>query len=253
MHSYFNPIIQSIPFGDIYAYDSANLYKIEHAEEIAHQQLKDFLEKVKEKAGKELWEAVKTEYLIKSGYPESDILAYAGEHHPRLIVMGRGGEPEGIMGSVCADVANNAHVPVLVIPADAPTKTIEEYKKVVYATNFDEKDFVTIEKLMGLLEPFDIQLTCVHVGEPRKTGWDYARIEGMKGVLKHKYCDKDFECSILEGTDIAQTLESYIKENQVDLLALTTHKRNLLARLFNPSLARKMLFHGHTPVLIFHA
>ena len=47
--------------------------------------------------------------------------------------------------------------------------------------------------------------------------------------------------------------DKFIHENNIDIISLTTHKRNIFARLFNPSIARKMVFHTETPMLVFHA
>ena len=43
-----------------------------------------------------------------------------------------------------------------------------------------------------------------------------------------------------------------IKDNQIDIIALTSYKRNIFARLFNPSIARKMIFHSDTPLLVMN-
>jgi nucleotide-binding universal stress UspA family protein len=40
--------------------------------------------------------------------------------------------------------------------------------------------------------------------------------------------------------------------NQIDIISLTTHRRNLFARIFSPSIARKMLFHTDTPMLVLN-
>ncbi|WP_167610659.1 universal stress protein [Maribellus sediminis] len=255
MHSFINPIIHSIPYSDIYAFDSSALFKIEHAEENANKDFKKFIKKLNKEVGEEVWNSIQTDYIIKSGYAEEDILAYARKNHPRLIVVGSGGDnyPQGIVGSVTADIMYNANVPVLVIPKDTPDKKVTEINNVMYATNFDEKDFVAIDKLLNLLEPFDIKLTCAHVGEPRRNSWDLARLEGMKELLQKKYEKKNFTCMLLEGNEVLETIESYIKNAGIDMLSLTTHKRNMIARLFNPSFARKMVFHSNTPLLVFHA
>ncbi len=255
MHSFINPIIHAIPYSDIYAFDSTALFKIEHAEETAHKEFKKFIKKLAKDVGESKWHDLQTDYIIKSGYAEDDILAYSRKNVPRLIVVGSGGEnyPHGIVGSVTADIMYNANVPVLVVPKDTPKKNLAAISNVLYATNFDEKDFVAIDKLLNLLEPFSIKLTCVHVGEPRRNGWDLARLEGMKELLRKKYETKNFQCLLLEGSDLLESIEKYIAASDIDMLSLTTRKRNMIARLFNPSFAREMVFHSKTPLLVFHA
>mgnify|MGYP002091299224 CR=1 FL=1 len=41
-------------------------------------------------------------------------------------------------------------------------------------------------------------------------------------------------------------------DNQIDIITLTSYKRNIFARLFNPSIARKMIFHSDTPLLVIN-
>ena len=51
---------------------------------------------------------------------------------------------------------------------------------------------------------------------------------------------------------VAKGLDQYIKDNQIDIITLTSYKRNIFARLFNPSIARKMIFHSDTPLLVIN-
>jgi len=253
MHCYINPVIHSIPFSDIYAYDSSLLAKMEYSEENANKEFQKFVTKMSKEIGVERWKSVAPEFIIKSGYPDDDILAFAGKYHSQLIVMGSGGSnsPYGTLGSIAADIMYNSPVPVLIVPEATAEETLNNFSSVLYATNFDEKDFATVDKLMLLLKPFKIKLKCVHVGQPHGDGWDMARLEGMKDVLHEKYKDFEFQCHLIVGRDILESLEKYMKEEKVDIISLTTHKRNMITRLFNPSLAKRMVFHTKTPLLVF--
>jgi nucleotide-binding universal stress UspA family protein len=255
LHCYINPLIHSIPFSDVYAYDPTLLVKMEYAEQNANEKFQKFMARLSKAIGKKKWEEVTSEFIIKSGYPDEDILAYSEKHNSELIVMGRGGTAEyaETVGSVAVDVIYNSRVPVLVVPEDSKTRELKEFSKVLYTTNFDEKDFAAIDKLVALLKPFDMKLVCAHVGQPKGNGWDVARLEGMKEVLQKKYKTKDFECKLVVGDDLLASLEKVIDEQKIDILSLTTHKRNMISRLFNPSFARKMVFHTKTPLLVFHA
>lgn len=255
MHCYINPVIHSIPFSDIYAYDSSLLAKMEYSEENANNEFQKFVTKMAKEIGQEKWKTVAPEFIIKSGYPEDDILAFAVKHHSQLIVMGSGGKnaPYGTLGSIAADIMYNATMPVMIVPENTPKEILDNITSALYATNFDEKDFTSLDKLMLLLKPFKIKLKCVHVGQPHGDGWDFARLEGMKDVLHEKYKGFEFECKLIVGRDILESIEKYIKEEKIDIISLTTHKRNMITRLFNPSLAKRMVFHTNTPLLVFHS
>ncbi len=253
MHCYINPLIHSVPYADVYVYDSTLLTRIDNAEKNANDNFKKFIRKLSSEIGKEAWKTVKSEFIIKPGYADEDILAYAHENNSMLIVMGTGGGNESAVGSITADIIYNAKVPVLVVPEKYREKELGEFKRILYATNFDEKDFIAIEKLVRILKPFAIKVFCIHVAKDEYSDWDKARLEGMKELLKSKYAKKDFDCRLLQGDDMLKTFDKFIKDENIDVISLTTHRRSLVSRLFNPSLARKMVFHSQTPLLIFHA
>ncbi len=255
MHSYINPLIHSIPFSDVYAYDSTLLTKVEYSEKNANKKFQEFISKMANEIGKEKWETITTEFIIKSGYADEDILAYAQENNSQLIVMGSSGNSAQTktIGSTTVDVMYNASVPVLIVPESTPEKELKHFSTILYATNFDGKDFVAIDKLMSILYPFDIKLVCAHVGQPSGDGWDLAKLNGMKDILKEKYRSEAFECRLVVGNNTLDSIEHFIEDEKIDILSLTTHKRNMISRLFNPSLAKKMVFHTNTPLLVFHA
>ena len=254
MHCYINPVVHSIPYSDVYVYDTALLLQMEDTEKNANKELRQFVSDLSEGIGKEKWETVTSEFIIKAGYADEDILAYAHKNKSELIVVGTGQtKQQNVVGSITADIIYNAKVPVLVIPEQTQVKSVEQIKRVLYATNFDDKDFAVIDKLIRLLKPFDVQVVCVHVGREKSRDWEKAKLEGMKDVLKQKYSDSEFACHLLIGEKTADKIEKFIGEEAIDILSLTTHKRNMISRLFNPSFARKMVFHTHTPLLVFHA
>jgi nucleotide-binding universal stress UspA family protein len=61
------------------------------------------------------------------------------------------------------------------------------------------------------------------------------------------------ECQLLEGDDTVGQLEEFTKARKIDLIALTNRKRNLIARLFNPGLTRKLIHQSSIPLLVFRA
>lgn len=255
IHSFVNPLIHSIPFSDVYAYDSALLLRIEYAEENANKRFQEFISQIADEIGKKKWEEVTSEFIIKPGYADEDILAYSQKNDSQLIVMGSSGNSPQTetVGSVTADVMYNARVPVLIVPESTPEQDLEHFSTILYATNFDEKDFVALDKLMSILYPFEIKVVCAHVGKPTDNGWNLAKLNGMKDFLKNKYRSEAFECQLIIGDDTLDSLEHFIEDEKIDILSLTTHKRNMISRLFNPSLARRMAFHSNTPLFVFHA
>ena len=255
-HVYPNPIVYSVPFSDVYAFDSGLTLHLETAEKNAQANMEQFLKKLIQHFGRESWNKLETEYIIKAGDARDDILSYAHKNRVMLIVMGtqgKAGSEFDIIGSVTAEIISSARLPVLAIPPGTPTEIAKNFKKILYATNFDEKDFAAIDKLMRIIAPYRVSISCLHVSRHEEPVWDIARLEGMKDILKNKYKSHAFDCQLINGDDILAELEKYISINQIDVLALTTHKRSMFSRIFNPSIARRMAFHTNVPLLVFHA
>ena len=256
IHSYSSLYPYTIPYGDPFIGESNYLYTVKIREENTRKNFEEFIARLKAEVGEELWKAADPEYIIKGGEADDDILNYSAKYRPRVIIMGIKGEENdkyGLIGSVTSYVISEAKVPILAIHEDSGVIMDNQVKSVMYATNFDDKDFISIHKLIGLLKPFDVKIYCVHVGLQKDHNWDSARLKGMRQLMNEKYEGLEISCDFIESRDVLQGIENYIKENNIDVIALTTHKRNMLRRLFNPGLARKMVFHTKTPVFVFHA
>lgn len=255
-HSSPQPEFLTIPYSDVIVYDSALYLNYEMTEKETSEKFENFLNEMTARIDALRWKKARPEYIVKIGDAEDDILAYLDIHPPKLVVMGiRGGDAQSdhLMGSTTAGVIVNARVPVLAIPEKTPDNWLQDFKRVAYATNFDSNDFMAIDRLMKLLTPFHAKVMCLHVDQGNSPQLDEARLQGMKEALCEKYPDASFECHLVQNRSFPDAVDHFIKEKEIDVLALTTHKRNLLTRLFNPSITRKMVLHTKTPLLVFHA
>lgn len=213
------------------------------------KQLKAYLEK-------EEFANVKISFELDKGVPEDQILKYSNTYKPGVIVMGTRGRAQGavnLIGSVTKKIIQKATVPVFVIPKQSIFLGINYINRVLYATNFDESDFKTLRKLMNLIRPFDMKIYCVHIATEQDDPLVVAKMDSLKEHFQKEFDDYSLTCDIMERKDVFQGLEDYIDEKDIDMIALTTHKRGIIEKLFNPSLAKRMLFHTNIPLLVFHS
>lgn len=255
-HSTPQPEFLTIPYSDVIVYDSALFVNYEMTEKATTKRFESFLSELTSQIDYLRWKKAKPEYIVKIGEADDDILSYIKLHPPKMVVMGiRGGDArsEDLMGTTTAGVIFNTKVPVLAVPESAGDKWLQNFKTVVYATNFEAHDFIAMDKLLRLVEPFKCRVICLHVNQGNSNELDEAMLEGMRQALCEKYPDAVFDCKLVQNTNLPEAIDKFIQENQIDVLALTTHRRNLLTRFFNPSVARKMILHTKTPILVFHA
>lgn len=255
-HSTPQPEFLTIPYSDVIVYDSALFLNYEVTEKATTKKFETFLTELTAKIDYSRWKKAKPEYIVKVGEPDDDILSYIQLHPPQMVVMGiRGGDAHSgdLIGSTTAGVIFNTKVPVLAVPEIARDNWLENFKTVVYATNFEAHDFIAMDKLLRLVKPFNCKVICLHINQGNEYELDEAMLEGMREALCEKYPDAVFDCRLVHDKDLPGAIDRFIQENKIDVLALTTHRRNLLTRFFNPSVARKMVLHSKTPILVFHA
>jgi hypothetical protein len=149
-------------------------------------------------------------------------------------------------------VIENTTVPVLALPSGT-VKTISEIKSVLYATDFDPSDYSALNRLIQMMAPFKIKIHCVHICFVEKKPWDPVKLDELKASFLNEYKGINISFHNIISDNILTGLETYIRENQIDALAVTTHKRNLLEKIFIPSVSHKIYKETGKPLLVFHA
>lgn len=255
MHVYYNPVVNSMPLTDTYYYQVNMDEVIREIEVRAKSNMEEFYKDLKDKIEKDKIEGVKIDYALVRGIASEEIILESESYNPDVIIIGTRGQGEkenDLIGSVTAKIIEDTKVPVLVIPEDSLYQGIATIN-ILYATNFDDSDYRAIQKLMNIISPFDIRLFCVHIGTIDSNVWDKVKMDSLKEKLKTQYADYEIECSIIEEDDFLKGIQELIRVKKIDIISLVTHKRSLLSKLLNPSLARKVLFHTNIPFLVFHS
>lgn len=254
LNVYFNPIINTLPFSEAYIYDANLDQMLADTEEQAKTDMKEFIARFKERASK-AGADLQIKHKLVRGVAEDEIVRFSDEYKPTLIILGTRGKDRkaaDLIGSVTAEVMELARVPVLAVPEDFNFQGIDHIKNVLYATNFEESDFVALNKLERIVKPLDVTIHFVHVGPDAGSTWTKVKLEGLRTYTKDRFPNSSIVCDYIESEDFWIGLESYIRKKKIDIISLTARRRNLLTRLFNPSVAKRMLFHTNTPMLVFH-
>lgn len=171
-------------------------------------------------------------------------MAKQGEYD--LIVMGTKGERgalERFLGSVTTDVMMKAACPVLAIPSETSFRPVSH---IAYATAFEPSDEHAVERLMELAGMLAAQVHFVNVN----TMTEKRYIQDIEIAKDFPFNFSDF--SVVHNPSIQEGLEEYIRERNIDWLALFIPQRRLWERLFHSSFSKKMTFHTSLPLLVFH-
>lgn len=250
------------PIGSPNSYLESFAFQLNLDEVIAEIELetKNSLQSFKERLTKIIKQkgikGVDISYDLYKGNSVDTILNYAEGYKPGLIVMGtRGSEIEGFasFGSVTADIIQKAKLPVIAVPKTYDASKFMTPKRILYATSFDDIDYSALRKLITLVKPFDSRIYCVHSSLSKNDPLDNSQLRKIRDYMYKTMDTYKFECKILKSSNINLAINDFIVDHDIDVLALTHHKKAFLRRLFEPSLTRKFLFHINIPLLIFNA
>lgn len=256
MHVYFSPVyMPNLQYAtEGFGFPLELEMGIKHVLDAVHNQLNGLTDRIKEKIGKGEFPDVKYTCLLREGVPEEEILHYARTEKPLIIIMGTRGKGEkemDLIGSVTAEIIDRSPTFVYAIPKSARQKNFKEIHKVAFITNFDQRDLVAFDSLITTFKDYNFEISFLNLNsDEQKRTWNEIKLAGIKEYFKKQYPQLAIGYSVIPEDNLLGNLDDYVKENQIDVLCISNYKRNVFARLFNPSIARKMLFHTHTPILV---
>ncbi|RPH31435.1 MAG: hypothetical protein EHM93_13540 [Bacteroidales bacterium] len=256
VHVFNSPMVDMIPFTDAASIqiDIDISYNVLHNN--AKKKLIKFYDDLKIFADKLKLNKIKIGYSLVEGYAAYGIIEMSQRYKPGIIVMGTKGDgyrSSELVGSVASEVSDETQIPLLVIPEAAVMKGVDEVKNVLYATNFDSCDFKAIRKLISITSAFHVNLYCLHVSTEPDMAIQQAKMNSLKAYFKEVSPKIRVECTLVHGKDVVKEFRSYMAEKNISLVALTVLKRNLIYKMLNPSITKRMLYQSDVPVLLFHA
>ena len=223
---------------------------IENAREMMH----DFRQKLDVYLMEHTLSDIPVNAELIGGVAEEAILVFASTGKFDLLLVGvKGkGSAENWLGSFLVEIINKSRIPVLAIPGNV-TYRKSMFKRLMYATNFDKSDGKAIRELIKIAWPLETHISIVHIDDTPDNpfiNYDLAHFE-EKYIGEVGSVNMDFD--LIVNKNLARGIENYIAEHEIDILSVTSHKRNLITALFRPSLTKELLFRLEIPMLIFHA
>jgi len=195
---------------------------------------------------------------LYAGFILESILKASDDLGADLVVMGTLGDSgamEKLFGSVTAAVIGKTKIPVLVIPLMAEWSLP---KKILFAINDFDEDPGRIDMLIRIADLFNAEIEiAVFIDEDTADAAEY--MEKARGIsfyedkINDHFGSHKIKATRLYGSKLQDSLDDYIKSQQADILAMVTHKRNLLEQIFTLSITKKISYHTDIPLLVLPA
>src|SRR5687768_9120436 len=179
-------------------------------------------------------------HVLEEGAPVSAILRTANKNKADLIVMGTTGAgkmEQFFFGTVCGKVLEEAHCPVVVVPVSAEFDGIIDH--IAVATNFTKEDATLIEALRKFRDVMGCHLHIIHIDTNQNGSSD----DEMKSFCEQWQHDKNITKHCVAHNDVNEGLDNFVREKDIDLLALLSHRRGWFEELFQKNRAKELSFH----------
>lgn len=242
LHTFSLPIVdtQAMPINYAMIYDSVELANFDH--------FKEKIPKLREIAEKHRAGKVVLNHILMDGDLIYSIKKVIKQENIDFVIMGTNGASgwfETLMGTNTSSVISEVSVPVMSIPIDAKFSKI---KSIAFTTRFRDKDIETMIKLLVFAKKIKALVKCLYV----KTPYSDVSETTVNNWKKRFECETDLQFFIVPNSNVKETIEDFLTEQDIDLLVMVTYKRNFFLELFTNSTTQKLSFYLKTPILAFH-
>lgn len=254
LHSFLDPFLSgNIQLSNSSSYDLDIAVARKKLENDASDRMNIFSSKIREKIKIGEIPPVKFNAEIREGVPEDVITEYAKQTTPTLIVMctrGTGKKEKELIGSVTAEVLDSCRFPVFSVPETIKIKNITEFQDVVFFANLDQDDILALDTLIRLLPSINLKISLVHIHDKKRNIGNIDAVNALQKYCTEHYHECVFSTKTIRPHAILDDYQNLNLNEKSSLIVIPNKKKNILARLFNPSIAHKMLFNADIPMMV---
>lgn len=188
--------------------------------------------------------------IIREGSTVNTILEIAEEFEADAIIMGTKGSTglESIfMGSVASSVVEKSPIPVISVPKGTEFTGLS---RVLYATDLKQSRAINLRKLLKITKVFNSRIDILHI-YPENSEAPVAELEALEQEIGEDMELRNIRFHAHPHASIADGLVAFIDASESELLAMVTRKRNLIGKLFDRSLTKRIAMKGKVALISF--
>lgn len=258
VHAYITPTHRgAVQLSPTYDYLATDLEMSRRLQAEAEEMMAQFTARVK--AGMKSGEIapVKFTTAVVEGLPEDVILAYVAENKPQAVVMGTRAASKketDMVGSVTAEVLDSCTIPAFTVPENVAAPNFNSLSRVAFFCNLDQEDMLALDVLFRIFPDLNLKVELVYVEQRRLIHALPSRSGARDNLMKYcreRYPNYEFTFREIKSSEISRAFNSPSGDQRpFELLCLPDRHKNLVARVFNPGMAHKILFRADIPMLV---
>lgn len=152
-------------------------------------------------------------------------------------------------GNHAHEIIEQVNCPVLVLPYQVP---YNGFHKIAFTTDLSHNADSILCSLYELTKFFDAEVLIAHVGRAKlgKPTEDYITRKFIGTEIGATHYPK-VQYRAVQNNSAAAGLHWLAGQKDIDLVVLVHHKRNILQKIFLPSITKKLADHLVKPMLVF--
>lgn len=254
LHTYTDPYLSdTLQLSETLDYTIDDSFDHNNTQLLAEKKLNDFLRTLKDRIKEGELPPVAFESSVTEGIPEEEILKITKTDAPVMIVMGTRGadaKERDLVGSVTAEVLDSSRVPVVTLPCSDNQLSLMP-RRILMFVNFDQEDFLALDALHRFMpsQP-GLSINFVHLCGHNSSSFNASNYHALLNYAEKHYPECHFSVSSSTAEELLAELESSAETKAPELIVVPNRKRSIFARLFNPGMAHKLLFHADIPMMV---
>lgn len=183
---------------------------------------------------------------------QKDILEHSGHFHHDFIITGSSGTKgviREITGSNVEEIVRKANAPVIVVKDEAVSFP---FKNIVFVSDFKDDVTNAFKQVISIANKCDARIYLLRIN----TQTDFNSIDlGLKPIeqLLKKFPElKKYSLAVYNEASVETGINTFIKQNPIDLIAMVTHGKTGFLNLFSKSIAEGVTNHSTLPVMTIH-
>lgn len=199
---------------------------------------------------KEGLDNIKVRPVLVSGDPEEELIELSKKENPDLILMGTRGKggKRFLEGSLVKSVMTKCDVPMLFIPEGYSWRKSNE---VVYATDFNEFDINTIDRIFNILSPYQPHIHVIHFVEDSESQKEAIKMEQLEQAFLEKEYEGEIHFQLINTNNAPQALKIFCERNDISLSSFIAYHKGFFDFMFKEKLDKDDFLNLNIPMLTF--
>ena len=207
---------------------------------------KSALRELEKKAEKE---GLKCQTFLEYQIETTNILKHSGHFHHDFIITGSSGTKgtvRELLGSNVEKIIRKSDVPVIVVKGD---DVGFPFKNIVFVSDFMEDVSGAFEHVISLAKKCNAHIRLLRINTQTDTNSIAAGLDPIKRFLERFPDLKNYSMYVNNEPSVETGINTFVKHEPTDLIAMSTHGSTGFLSLFSKSIAEGIANHSALPVM----